>query len=93
MKSLATPINCISLRDNAKDLKEVDALLKLNHERIVSIQDAWIEDPPPGWQVSSVLTKLSISFSLKEQADCMMFSNLGISESCINELVSENLFF
>ncbi|KAF8361187.1 hypothetical protein PRIPAC_88110 [Pristionchus pacificus] len=56
--------------ENEKVLKQVDALHKLKHERIVSVQDAWFETLPLGWQ---------------EQADRMMITTLGITECLKNK--------
>ncbi|GMS86904.1 hypothetical protein PENTCL1PPCAC_9079, partial [Pristionchus entomophagus] len=40
-------------QDIDKKLREVQALLAFDHEGIVKFEDAWVEKPPPGWQLHS----------------------------------------
>lgn len=41
-----------------KALKEVEAMLKFDHEGIVKFYDAWAEQPPEGWQVCEEFVNL-----------------------------------
>ncbi len=40
-----------SANDTNDALKEVQALIALDHPGIVRFYDAWKEEPPAGWQV------------------------------------------
>ncbi|GMS86333.1 hypothetical protein PENTCL1PPCAC_8502, partial [Pristionchus entomophagus] len=47
-------------------LKEVEVMKDLYHEGIVKFEDAWIEEPPVGWQVSTnVLANCDINLPLQ----------------------------